>query len=212
MYRWMTNWQNETAWGNSTVIHYTLCASICSCYCMFLCLFYFLSPTCTCDWWVIRGQRGCHYCVRSVVDWENQTHLRINVWLKGLLNVTVYFLCSHATLCSLFSQRWKKKDVCYLNFVPGCDSNFDKCTVTRDQSNSDQLHTHRYVHTDTHTYINASTSLYTHMHTCIHTPSSSVSVCDWLVLVPCPAAWPMSLKLLPLCPLKWSLSSQLSLM
>lgn len=49
-------------------------------------------------------------------------------------------------------RRWKKKDVCYLNFVPGCDSNFDKCTVTMDQSNSDQLHTHRYVHTDTHTY------------------------------------------------------------
>lgn len=83
-------------------------------------------------------------------------------------------------------QKRKKKDVCYLNFVPGCDSNFDKCTVTMDQSNSDQLHTHGYViHTSIHTDdIDNSKHTNTrcrHLH--VHTPSSSVSVCDWLVLV-----------------------------
>ena len=66
---------------------------------------------------------------------------------------------SHWFFSFLLSQKWKNVDVCYLNFVPGCDSYSDKCTVTKDQSNSDQLHTLRFVHTDTH--INASTPLQT---------------------------------------------------
>ena len=69
----------------------------------------------------------------------------------------------HSLLFSFSLQKWKKKDVCYLNFVPGCDSNFDKCTVTMDQSNSDQLHTQicAYGHTQTHAH--------THTRQCKHT-------------------------------------------
>lgn len=71
-------------------------------------------------------------------------------------------------------QKRKKTDVCYLNFVPGCDSNFDKCTVTMDQSNSDQLHTHGYViHTSIRTdnIDNSKHTSYTNtkMQTRIHT-------------------------------------------
>lgn len=54
------------------------------------------------------------------------------------------------------------------------------------------------------------------MQTCIHKPSSSVSVCDWLVLVPCPADLTSELEAAPppppIVPLSWSLSSQLSFM
>lgn len=58
------------------------------------------------------------------------------------------------------------------------------------------------IHTSIHAHKHRCkhTSLQTHTQTCIHTPSSSVSVCDWLVLIPCPAARPMSLKLLPIIP------------
>lgn len=77
------------------------------------------------------------------------------------------------------------KFVCYLNFVPGCDSNFDKCTVTMEQM-------------DTHiTHLSASTAQDRHKQTCVHTPSSSVSVCDWLVLVPCPTSLTNELEAAP---------------
>lgn len=82
--------------------------------------------------------------------------------LNVLISVTVSpFLFTLSLMFCFSPQKWKQKDVCYLSFVPGCDSNFDKCTVTMDQSNSDQLHTHRHLHT--HTHIDA------HTHRCKHT-------------------------------------------
>uniref|UniRef100_A0A7N6BS73 non-specific serine/threonine protein kinase n=1 Tax=Anabas testudineus TaxID=64144 RepID=A0A7N6BS73_ANATE len=39
-----------------------------------------------------------------------------------------------------------------------------------------------------HPYFCKQNTVHSPEHTLIHTPSSSVSVCDWLVLVPCPAA------------------------
>lgn len=125
-----------------------------------------------------------------------------------------------ATLQRDETQEWKKKDVRYLSFVPGCDSNFDKCTVTMDQSNSDQLHTHRYVHTDTHIYTRTHTSMQAHLLTNTHADmyTHTLLLCISLRLA-CPGSLSSSLTneleaAPPIAPppFKSSFSSQLSLM
>lgn len=60
-------------------------------------------------------------------------------------------LCPHVPSSCFLSTGVEEKDVCYLNFVPSCDSNFDKCTVTMEQSNSEPFNTPRYTHTRTQT-------------------------------------------------------------
>lgn len=119
-------------------------------------------------------------------------------------NVMSPLLCPppHSPLFSFSPQKWKKKDVCYLNFVPGCDSNFDKCTVTMDQSNSDQLHTQicAYGYTQTHTHTHTSMQahpLYKHLcrHVYVHPPplyQSAIGLSWFPVQQPDQWAWSCS--------------------
>ena len=122
-------------------------------------------------------------------------------------NVMSSLLCPpppppHSLLFSFSLQKWKKKDVCYLNFVPGCDSNFDKCTVTMDQSNSDQLHTQicAYGHTQTHAHTHTSMQahpLYKHLcrHVYVHPPplyQSAIGLSWFPVQQPDQWAWSCS--------------------
>lgn len=112
-------------------------------------------------------------------------------------------------LC-LSSQKQKKK------FVTSTLYPVVTVTLTSVQWQWIKVTLTSYTLTDTH--ISASTPLHvqTQMQTCIHKPSSSVSVCDWLVLVPCPADLTSELEAAPppppIVPLSWSLSSQLSFM
>ena len=104
--------------------------------------------------------------------WNQKTkHIRdsdeFQCWLIPV--VTCPLVCppalTHPRLLSFLHRGGSRRKFVTSTLYPVVTVTLDKCTVTMDQSNSDQLHTHRYVQTDSHTQQCKHTSISTHTHT-----------------------------------------------